>query len=88
LQTGAEQCDYGDPARGGRNGAACTSEYGLTCAVCTTSCRVEAQSGGFCGNGRRDGREQCDFVGAMGAGVAICLRPFVDDGTVAARCQW
>jgi cysteine-rich repeat protein len=71
LRVGVEQCDYGDPARGGRNGAACSSEYGATCATCTTSCRVEAQSGGFCGNGRRDGREQCDFVGAcVGGSVA------------------
>jgi cysteine-rich repeat protein len=78
LQTGAEQCDYGDPARGGRNGAACTSEYGLTCAVCTTSCRVEAQSGGFCGNGRRDGREQCDFVGACVGGTSAGARCTID----------
>lgn len=78
LQTGAEQCDYGDPGRGGRNGAACTSEYGLTCAVCTTSCRVEAQSGGFCGNGRRDGREQCDFVGACVGGTSVGARCTTD----------
>lgn len=71
LRTGVEQCDYGDPRIGGRNGATCGSEYGATCATCTTSCRVEAQSGGFCGNGRRDGREQCDFVGAcVGGSVA------------------
>ncbi len=69
LQTGVEQCDYGDASRGGRNGAACSSEYGATCATCTSSCRVQAQSGGFCGNGIRDGREQCDSVGSCTGGT-------------------
>jgi len=70
LNVGVEQCDYGNIASGGRNGLPCVSEYGSTCATCNTSCHVEAQSGGFCGDGRRGGREQCDFVGVCEGGTS------------------
>jgi hypothetical protein len=36
------------------------ADYGSTCVACTTQCRMTASSGGYCGNGRRDGSEQCD----------------------------
>lgn len=56
LNAGVEECDYG-----GRNGSACTgADYGSTCVACTAQCRMTASSGGYCGNNRRDGTEQCD----------------------------
>jgi cysteine-rich repeat protein len=57
LNTGVEECDYGTA----RNGSACTTaDYGSTCVACTAQCRMTASSGGYCGDGRRNGSEQCD----------------------------
>ncbi|MCR4256741.1 MAG: hypothetical protein NUW08_03485, partial [Candidatus Uhrbacteria bacterium] len=53
---GVEECDLGS-ANGTRS---CTADYGSTCLSCSTSCRQVASSGGFCGNGVREGSEQCD----------------------------
>lgn len=62
INAGTEECDLGT-----QNGGSCPdgAEYGSTCLACTTSCKQVAQSGGYCGNGRVDGPEQCD------AGVTI-----------------
>lgn len=56
-QSTSEECDYG-----AQNGQACPSgaEYGTNCLACSTQCKQVAQSGGYCGNGRVDGPEQCD----------------------------
>jgi len=64
-QNGVEECDYGS-----RNGTrACVADYGSTCASCSTSCRQVASSGGFCGNGIKEGPEQCDGTEGL-AGVS------------------
>ncbi len=54
--SGVEECDLGS-VNGTRS---CTADYGSTCLSCSTSCRQVASSGGFCGNGVREGSEQCD----------------------------
>ncbi len=89
LRTGTEQCDYGDVTRGGRNGLACSSEYGASCVTCTPTCRVQAQSGGFCGDGTKNGREQCDFVGVCTGGTRNTARCTDDsDCTGGGRCTF
>lgn len=57
MRTGVEECDQGT-----RNGASCSAsaDYGSTCAACSLTCRVTAESGGYCGNGVKEGPEQCD----------------------------
>ncbi len=66
MNVGVEECDYGAD-----NGHGCSSaEYGSTCAACTNQCRMTASSGGYCGNNRKDGAEQCDgtdFGGRSGS---------------------
>ncbi len=62
--SGVEECDLGtigtDPSHPA-NGQACTgAEYGLTCTSCSATCHMVASSGGFCGDGVRNGAEQCD----------------------------
>ena len=70
VQPGVEECDYGNA----RNTGAClsTADYGSTCTGCSATCRQVASSGGYCGDGVRNGAEQCDrtsdgtVVGASG----------------------
>ncbi len=66
VYIGVEECDLGTagiapsgvtPQNGLRS---CTADYGSSCLSCSTSCRQVASSGGFCGNGVREGSEQCD----------------------------
>ncbi|MFO0764543.1 MAG: hypothetical protein U0487_00650 [Patescibacteria group bacterium] len=68
VNAGAEECDLGS-----QNGGSCPSgaDYGSTCLACTTSCKQVAQSGGYCGNGRIDGPEQCDGA-LLGQTNATC----------------
>jgi cysteine-rich repeat protein len=56
VNVGVEECDNGD-----RNGSlTCDADYGSTCVSCSATCRQVASSGGFCGNGVKEGPEQCD----------------------------
>ncbi len=55
VNAGIEECD-----RGSENGGSCSSEYGVSCLACSRDCRNIAQSGGYCGDGTRNGAEQCD----------------------------
>jgi len=59
----SEECDLGT-ANGTRS---CTADYGSTCLSCSATCRQVASSGGYCGNGVKEGSEQCD--GSQGLGV-------------------
>lgn len=47
---------------GGINGVACTAIYGPnnSCQYCTTTCKRAFVSGGYCGDGKRNGPELCD----------------------------
>jgi cysteine-rich repeat protein len=56
VNVGTEECDNGD-----RNGTlSCDADYGSACLSCSATCRQVASSGGFCGNGVKEGPEQCD----------------------------
>lgn len=63
VHVGVEECDQG--VNNGRR--TCTADYGSSCLSCSTSCRHVASSGGFCGNGVREGSEQCDGTQGLGS---------------------
>ena len=73
YRTGVEECDLGSvglvaPGMTPKNGTrSCTADYGSSCLSCSASCRSVASSGGYCGNGVKEGAEQCD--GTQGLGV-------------------
>lgn len=71
--TGVEECDLGTtglvttgatPQNGTRS---CSADYGSSCLSCSTSCRQVASSGGYCGNGVKEGSEQCDGTQGLGS---------------------
>lgn len=53
-----EECDLGKDS----NGKTCVPQYGQnnTCQYCTASCKKGYVSGGFCGDGVKNGPEFCD----------------------------
>jgi len=55
VYSGVESCDDAE-----RNGQACEAGYGGICQSCTNSCRLQSQSGAFCGDGIINGTELCD----------------------------
>ncbi len=53
---GKEECDNG--ADNGKT--TCSAAYSSSCLSCTTSCKWTASAGGYCGDGTKNGPEQCD----------------------------
>lgn len=56
LNTGVEECDSG--AQNGQ--ATCNADYGSSCLSCSPGCKFMASAGGYCGDGMKNGPEQCD----------------------------
>jgi cysteine-rich repeat protein len=79
LQTGVEECDLG-ALNGTRS---CTADYGSTCLSCSTTCRQVASSGGYCGNGVKEGSEQCDGNQGLGSCSGDSTRSCTVDGDCA-----
>lgn len=56
LNTGVEECDNGS-----QNGQpTCNADYNSSCLSCSLSCKFMASAGGYCGDGIKNGPEQCD----------------------------
>ncbi len=63
VNPGPEECDEGS-----LNGTgSCPADYGASCLSCSATCRRVSSSGGFCGNGVKEGPEQCDAADFGGA---------------------
>lgn len=55
---GAEDCDYGSARNTGE--PIVQADYGSTALGCSSVCRQVTRSGGYCGDGVKNGAEQCD----------------------------
>lgn len=53
---GVEDCDAG--AQNGK--VTCSADYNSTCASCSTQCKFLTTAGGYCGDAKKNGPEQCD----------------------------
>ncbi len=56
LNAKVEECDNG--AQNGQS--TCNADYNSSCLSCTQSCKWVASAGGYCGDGIKNGPEQCD----------------------------
>ncbi len=56
VNAGVEECDSG-----AQNGSVtCNADYNSTCLSCSKLCKFMASAGGYCGDGIKNGPEQCD----------------------------
>lgn len=56
VNVGVEECDNGTD-----NGSVtCSASYGSSCLSCSKVCKWQASAGGYCGDGAKNGPEQCD----------------------------
>jgi len=56
LNVGVEECD-----NGAQNGQpTCNADYNSSCLSCSQGCKFMASAGGYCGDGIKNGPEQCD----------------------------
>jgi len=53
---GTEECDNG--ANNGKK--TCTADYNSMCLSCSNLCKFQASAGGYCGDNKKNGAEQCD----------------------------
>ena len=88
-----EECDAG--AQNGH--VTCSADYGSTCASCSTQCRFLTTAGGYCGDLKKNGPEQCDGDTPVDPGPAqfacpsagrpaeVC--PYLTAGCIQSPCQ-
>lgn len=83
VKEAGEECDNGrtldenkDKVEGGGNGIPCAAPYGQnsSCVYCSNKCKLAYVSGGYCGDGARNGPEMCDLKkdSTVDLGVGIC----------------
>lgn len=86
-----EDCDNGE-----QNGKiTCNADYGSSCASCSSQCKFLAISGGYCGDKKKNGPEQCDGnadavitkqkCNFSGASAFLC--PFATGACLKEPCQ-
>ncbi len=67
VYAGIESCDGG-----ANNGNSCIATHGNTCNYCNKLCQYKTQSGGYCGDGERNGNESCDATDIS----YVCFKSF------------
>jgi len=90
VNAGVEECDNGSASNGT---ATCNAEYSSSCLSCSSSCKLLSNQGGFCGDGSKNGAEQCDGNAAVkvsGATKGLCpagTPAFLCDAIYPTRCM-
>ncbi|HOZ36584.1 MAG TPA: DUF4215 domain-containing protein, partial [bacterium] len=83
IWTGHETCD-----NNGQNGQVCTPPYGGECSYCSELCEPIRLFGPYCGDGIKNGAEQCDGTSGLGPNQTCtpnCTlenEPYCGDGLV------
>jgi hypothetical protein len=69
-----ETCD-----NGGANGVPCSAPYGGSCNYCDVSCQPQTVQGAWCGDGTKNGPEECDLSDLNGD---TCVTQGFDTGNL------
>lgn len=72
VDSASEVCDTGGTSSPNISVDKCIPGYGGTCTYCESDCsKTGTVSGGYCGNGTKDGSEQCDYKGRASPNISI-----------------